>query len=1048
MAKKLRTAREDVSIPGILDSLQDILGDKREDEVTLKTAMDELANLFDMHAIKEKKKTQESFDAIWEFEPVGPEEFCRSEHYLGLGDQIYPVVMQDLIDCFPNPKELKPTYEEIIFDEAIGCLSGDTKVLLANGKEVTIEEMYKSGKKEWEVHLLNPNTLKLETGKTDDVLYNGVREVYEITLRSGRRIKLTDNHPLFTKDGWKQLKYIKEKDLIAVPRKIDIPSQKILNQDELKLLGYLIGDGSCAINGFGLASIDPIIRKEFEESFKAIETNKEIYLKEYYREYAVKDQCYGLILRGKNKKRSYFADLLEKTGLLDKKSKDKFIPWQVKVAPLEDLALFINRLWSTDGSVDVHKGGAGYGTASRQLAEDLQFCLSRFGIISLIKTKNRKVKKDQYKTVKSDVYTSYEVWVSGEEAIKFFDQIGFIVGAKEEKSRKCLENLKNTKRNTNIDVVPFGYFDVQYHAKIANVPGLYTKFRCPLNQNLSRNKLQRFTEESKLSKEQSPVLHALAYSDIFWDRVEKIEYIGEEDVYDLSVPGHRNFVANGIIVHNSGKSFKLSILATYMAYKLLCLRNPQKTFNLAPASKIAIMNMSVSASQAKRVVFGEIKNKIDFSPWFQKHYPPNPRIRSELQFDPSPDVVKPGDKRIYKNVYIIPGSSSGFAPLGYNLFCGIIDEATLWRDSDNKDYVQEVYEIIRRRVTSRFMDKGLIVLGGSPMYSTDFLERRIKAVKDEGLTNVLVRRRSHWDAKYPNYNGPVFYFHLDDCKVFKTEEEMLKDRDKVARRAGANWETALKEYDENIKKIPMMYYEDFKKNPEGSKRDLGGWPSDSVSSFIANPSVIQENINYKREDPVKGPYKFKKWFGPVNPKAWHTIHIDLGITGDACGIAMGHPEGFNEEGGVNVFIDFVMRIEGSNENPVQIEDIRQMIYRLSAMGFPIGKITMDGFQSVDTMQILRKKGYYVEYLSLDRSLEPYEEWKTALYEHRINIYEHPIYEQEARKLEKIKNKKIDHPRGGSKDLTDAVAGVVYNCIDIARWDPPTDDDELTEVLSF
>ncbi|MDF2615361.1 MAG: terL [Sedimentibacter sp.] len=512
-------------------------------------------------------------------------------------------------------------------------------------------------------------------------------------------------------------------------------------------------------------------------------------------------------------------------------------------------------------------------------------------------------------------------------------------------------------------------------------------------------------------------------------------------------PEHSEIIFDEAI--GSGKSFKLSILASYMAYKLLCLRNPQKFFKLAPGSKIAIMNMSVSASQAKRVVFGEIKNKIDYSPWFQDHYPPNPRIRSELQFDPSPESMNKREMgRIYKNIYIIPGSSSGMAPLGYNLFCGIIDEATLWRDTENKDYVEDVYDIIRRRVTSRFMDKGLIVLGGSPMYSTDFLERRIKDVKDRELKNVMVRRRSHWHAKYPDYKGPMFYFHLEDCKVFKTEEEMLLDRDKVAKRAGDNWENAVKLYDDQIHQIPMMYYDDFHKNPEGSKRDLGGWPSDAISSFIENQSIIEENINMDRVDPVRAPFLFKKWFRPKNRKAWHVIHIDLGITGDACGISMGHPEGFTEEGGVLVWIDFIMRIQGSKEEPIQIENIREMIYRLSKLGFPIGLITMDGFQSVDNIQILRKKGYNTEYLSLDRSLLPYEEWKAALNEHRLNMYEHETYIKEAKKLEKIKNKKIDHPRGGSKDCTDAVGGVTYNCNIVAHWDPPTDEDDESEVYSF
>jgi replicative DNA helicase len=36
-----------------------------------------------------------------------------------------------------------------------------------------------------------------------------------------------------------------------------------------------------------------------------------------------------------------------------------------------------------------------------------------------------------------------------------------------------------------------------------------------------------------------------------WDHVESIEAAGEEEVFDLTVPGPHNFIANDIIVHNS-----------------------------------------------------------------------------------------------------------------------------------------------------------------------------------------------------------------------------------------------------------------------------------------------------------------------------------------------------------------------------------------------------------------------------------------------------------------------------------------------------------------
>ncbi|MBP6734929.1 MAG: replicative DNA helicase, partial [Chromatiaceae bacterium] len=45
---------------------------------------------------------------------------------------------------------------------------------------------------------------------------------------------------------------------------------------------------------------------------------------------------------------------------------------------------------------------------------------------------------------------------------------------------------------------------------------------------------------------------AQASSDIFWDRIVAIEEAGEEDVFDLTVPGPANWLADGIVSHNSG----------------------------------------------------------------------------------------------------------------------------------------------------------------------------------------------------------------------------------------------------------------------------------------------------------------------------------------------------------------------------------------------------------------------------------------------------------------------------------------------------------------
>ena len=50
---------------------------------------------------------------------------------------------------------------------------------------------------------------------------------------------------------------------------------------------------------------------------------------------------------------------------------------------------------------------------------------------------------------------------------------------------------------------------------------------------------------------QDPALQNLAESDVYWDEIASITKLGTEDVYDATVPGVHNFVANDIVVHNS-----------------------------------------------------------------------------------------------------------------------------------------------------------------------------------------------------------------------------------------------------------------------------------------------------------------------------------------------------------------------------------------------------------------------------------------------------------------------------------------------------------------
>lgn len=450
----------------------------------------------------------------------------------------------------------------------------------------------------------------------------------------------------------------------------------------------------------------------------------------------------------------------------------------------------------------------------------------------------------------------------------------------------------------------------------------------------------------------------------------------------------------------SGKSYVSSLAITYIIYRLLCLKNPQKYFRFAKGTKIAFVNVSKSFTQAKDVVFGEIKNRIDNNQWFQNFYPPDPRIKSKI--------------RLPKNIYILPLGSNEESPLGYNIFGAVIDEASFHTLTKDKDYAEESYNQIKKRIRSRFFSKGKLFIITSPRYVYDFAERKWDEEKDN--PKVLKRRTPLWEALPPEmFTGKKF----DLGKYIPSYEG------------------------KNIL-IPTEYEDEFKQNPEKSMRDYGAQPSMAIQGFFNDPDIISANINPDRKHP-KSPRtgEFYDWF--MNLKSSENfdsdrrfIHIDLGLNkegkGDCAGFAMGKFNGWVEatssqgkkEKRPKIFIDLMLRITSKPKDEIQFEDVRKIVYKLRDIGYNIHKVTFDGWQSVDSVQTLKSAGFNADFLSVDRNSEAYYTLKSALLDKRLDYYYYLPLIQELQQLEEIKAKKIDHPRGGSKDVADAVAGVCYH----------------------
>lgn len=456
-----------------------------------------------------------------------------------------------------------------------------------------------------------------------------------------------------------------------------------------------------------------------------------------------------------------------------------------------------------------------------------------------------------------------------------------------------------------------------------------------------------------------------------------------------------------------GKSFTSSVMLTYCTYWLACLKNPQSFFKLAPDTRIALMNMSTSAGHAMDVVFGEVKARVDNSPWFKNRFPYDKEVKTRLAFG--------------KNIYILPGNSQETAFEGYNIFGGVIDEGDSHKKTDDKDYAEVGYLAIRRRITSRFFNQGLLMMIGSPKSVYGFLVTKYKSLsKNKRVYRVWKPTWELFDKK--RFKGPTF------------EHKGLT--------------------------IPMEFKDDFDDSPELAMRDLAARPSFAVEPFFSNPSALSDKdvvvgvnpLNYPKFTLPGGESLLSDWF-VAEDNSIRSVHVDLAINrldGDKCGFAMGKIIGYtdfntdvNQEEKPIVQIDLMLRIEAPAGGEIQIADIRKFIYHLIEIrGYNIKKVTYDGFQSTESIQQLRRRNITAEVLSVDKDTTAYEDLREAIYEGRARYYYYEPFILEAQQLELVNGKKVDHQVKGSKDVADAVAGLFESLIlgDKApirtrRWEP-------------
>jgi replicative DNA helicase len=422
------------------------------------------------------------------------------------------------------------------------CVTGDTLVCLADGRRVPIASLVGQTPQVWAVS----DEGTIVPALSDKVWPVGRRFVYEVRLASGRSIRATADHKLLGARGWTTVNQLSAGDRLAIARSVPEPARTERWPDlRVALLGHLIGDGSYLTHQplrYTTSSEEnsEIVARAAREEFGAAVTRHE----------GPTGTWHQLVISG-NGDRWHPKGVnawLRELGIFGQRSYQKRIPEGAFRLPNDQIAMLLRHLWATDGSVHRRRRGdysVYYATNSEGLAADVAALLLRLGIVA----RTNVAKKAGFRP-------GLHVRVSGVESQRrFAERIGGF-GPKAQAVANLVCDLRDIKANTNVDTLPAETFaSVLARMKevgitqreMSSIRG--TRYAGAAHYGFAPSRATVLEYATLLDE---PTLHSLATDDLFWDRIVSIDPAGEQDVFDLTVPGPSCWLADGVVTHNSG----------------------------------------------------------------------------------------------------------------------------------------------------------------------------------------------------------------------------------------------------------------------------------------------------------------------------------------------------------------------------------------------------------------------------------------------------------------------------------------------------------------
>ncbi|MEU7000329.1 replicative DNA helicase [Nonomuraea sp. NPDC046570] len=182
----------------------------------------------------------------------------------------------------------------------------------------------------------------------------------------------------------------------------------------------------------------------------------------------------------------------------------------------KQIALSLRGLWAQGGDVRwdpaLDEADLSYASTDRRAADEVARLLLRFNVMTRI--------------------DGHRLHVHGaENQLRFLQDVG-VPADHAEAARECVTHLRRIAGGGSADAVPEHVWDQVRSAMTGTA-----------SRRAVAGRVAAVLDHSDLD--------LLATNDVHWDEIASVEALGEQPVYDATVLGTHNFIANGISLHNS-----------------------------------------------------------------------------------------------------------------------------------------------------------------------------------------------------------------------------------------------------------------------------------------------------------------------------------------------------------------------------------------------------------------------------------------------------------------------------------------------------------------